>query len=101
MSATWQSPLHGQYGAGAVLGSCDQCEVPMRFGAVEKEYACVRNGVGLTDNSHYGKFRLAGPLALEAANSINLADISRWRSTGRHSLICSDPTVGSSATSTC
>jgi len=49
----------------------------MRFGAVEKEYGCVRNGVGLSDNSHYGKFRLAGPSALEAVNFINLADISR------------------------
>lgn len=77
MSETWQGPLHGQYGAGAILGSCDECEVPIRFGAVEKEYACVRNGVGLSDNSHYGKFRLSGPSALEAVNFINLADISR------------------------
>src|SRR5205823_2903884 len=31
----------------------------------------------LVDNNHYGKFRLDGPSALDAANHLNLADISR------------------------
>ena len=44
---------------------------------MEEEYHGGRRGSGRGDNSHYGKYRLAGPSALDAANHLNLADISR------------------------
>jgi aminomethyltransferase len=58
-------------------GSRDGCITAGAFDSLRIESGRLRRGIGLVDYSHYGKFRLDGPTALDLLNRVNLADISR------------------------
>jgi aminomethyltransferase len=77
MDDTWRSPLHGRYGVDGSEGMKDGCVTAVEFEPIAAAYGSIRQGIGLTDYSHYGKFELSGPAALDLVNRANLADISR------------------------
>jgi aminomethyltransferase len=51
--------------------------MPIRYGAISEEHACVREKVGLFDVSHMGEIRLVGPGAMDAANKLFTNDVRR------------------------
>jgi aminomethyltransferase len=77
MSTTLQSPLLDLYKAAGSVEARDGCPVLARFDSLADEYRRLRQGIGLTDHSHYGKFQLAGPAALDVANRLAVGDVSR------------------------
>ena len=74
---TSKSPLATHYLHEAKLGSNDGCEIAQSFAGFETEYHAVRNSVAITDNCHYGKFRVSGADALDLMNRIVIADVAR------------------------
>jgi glycine cleavage system aminomethyltransferase T len=72
----WKSPLLETCNP-STKGLYDGCEVAMGYSDFDTEYKAVREGVALSDQSHFGKFRISGPGALELLNQTNLPDIAR------------------------
>ncbi len=77
MSATWNSPLLEHYGVSSQTGSNDGCQCAASFAGLESEYKAVRDSVAISDNCHYGKFRVSGADALDVVNRLVMADIAR------------------------
>ena len=77
MSNTWKSPLTTAYASGHHLGTNDGCECANGFADPAAEYHAVRNSVAISDNSHYGKFRVSGADALDVVNQLVMADVAR------------------------
>lgn len=76
-TATWSSPVAELYQNDVTKTVRNGCDTISRFGSVEEEHGRLRNGIGLTDFSYFGKFLLTGPAALELANRVNLVDVTR------------------------
>lgn len=72
----WTSPLVATCEA-TNLGRYDDCEIALAHSDFDAEYKAIRNGIALSDQSHYGKFRLSGAGALDLLNRTNLPDIAR------------------------
>ena len=72
----WKSPLV-QTSSPANVGSYDGCETAFSYSDFDTEYKAIREGIAISDQSHYGKFRLSGSGALELLNQTNLPDIAR------------------------
>lgn len=72
----WKSPLL-EMSRPSVTVQHDGCETALAFSDFDTEYKAVREGVAMSDQSHYGKFRLTGSGALELLNQTNLPDIER------------------------
>lgn len=49
----------------------------LAFTDAKTEYDRLRNGVGISDQGHYAKFRISGSDALDFLNNLNLPDIAR------------------------
>ncbi len=77
MSNIWKSPLVNHYGVASTLDVNDGCETAKAFAGIEAEYKSIRNSVALTDNCHYGKFRIGGAGALDLVNRVVMADVAR------------------------
>lgn len=71
------SPLTEHYLAEAILGEYDGCQTAKAFGEMETEYKAVRKSIAISDNCHYGKFRVSGSDALDLMNRVVIADIAR------------------------
>ena len=72
----WKSPLLDASIPASVV-EFDGCETGLTYSDFDSEYKAIREGVALSDQSHYGKFRLTGSGALEVLNQTNLPDIAR------------------------
>ncbi len=72
---TWKSPLVNL--DSNTIGTIDSCEVVQKFTTTEQEYAAVRESVAISDNCHYGKFRIRGADAQDAVNSVVMVDVAR------------------------
>ena len=59
------------------VGERDNCLTTAVYDSVENEYWRIRTGIGMADYSHYGKFRVEGPGALDLINKISYADVVR------------------------
>ncbi len=77
MSSTWNSPLFDQYGSSFKAGQNDGCQCAASFTDFESEYKAIRDSVAISDNCHYGKFRISGADALDVVNGLVMADIAR------------------------
>ncbi len=77
MSATWNSPLLDHYGVSFQTGNNDGCQCAASFSGMESEYKAIRDSVAISDNCHYGKFRVSGADALDVVNRLVMADIAR------------------------
>ena len=77
MSSTWNSPLLEHYGVSVKAGDNDGCQCAASFSGLESEYKAVRDSVAISDNCHYGKFRVSGADALDVVNRLVMADIAR------------------------
>lgn len=73
---TWKSPLL-EASNPASIGEYDSCEKANDYIGFDAEYKAIREGVSISDQSHYGKFRLTGAGALDLLNQTNLPDIAR------------------------
>ncbi|MBL8259893.1 MAG: aminomethyltransferase family protein [Candidatus Competibacteraceae bacterium] len=65
------------YGKRNSVGWRDGCAVCPVYRSVETEYQKLRQGVTLTDCSHFGHFRLEGPDALRLIDRLSFADPHR------------------------
>lgn len=74
---TGTGPLAPRYGDTATLGRRDGRDCVATFASLEHEHRRLRSGVGITDYSHYGKFLLTGPQAVDLANRVSLLDVLR------------------------
>ena len=72
----WKSPLLDTSGPASV-GEYDGCQTGLKFSDFDTEYKAIREGIAVSDQSHYGKFRITGSGALELLNQTNLPDIAR------------------------
>ncbi len=75
--SNWKSPLADVYGVDHVLGVNDGCSTAEQFAGIEPEYRAIRQSVAVSDNCHYGKFRISGADALDVINRLVMADIAR------------------------
>ncbi len=77
MSNVWKSPLSGVLLQEHTTGVVDNCECPTQFAGQEAEYRAIRESVGISDNCHYGKFRISGSDALDVVNRLVMGDVAR------------------------
>lgn len=77
MESTWKSPLLNFYGKDFTEGVNDGCLCAKNYGDQNAEYQALRHSVTITDNCHYGKFRVEGGSALDCVNKVVMADVSR------------------------
>lgn len=77
MNTTWKSSLVSHYSSSSVLGENDGCEIAKAFAGTDSEYKAVRNSVAISDNCHYGKFRVSGSDAMDLMNRVVMADVGR------------------------
>lgn len=72
------TPLTDWHAAkGAQMAPFAGWSMPIRYGNISEEHACVREKVGLFDVSHMGEIRLVGAGATDAANKLFTNDVRR------------------------
>jgi aminomethyltransferase len=77
MAHSWESPIAVHCDIKQAPATYDGCATPAQFSSVKEEYHHLRQGIGLVDQSHCGKFRVAGSSALDLLNRLSLADLTR------------------------
>ncbi len=74
---TITSLLAEQFGDSHTTTSIHGYITALAFADAQTEYDRVRQGVALSDQGHYSKFRITGSDALDFLNNLNLPDVAR------------------------
>lgn len=74
---TFNSLLLEQFGEQYTTTSVDGYTTALAFTNAKTEYDRLRQGVGISDQGHYAKFRISGSGALDYLNNLNLPDVAR------------------------
>ncbi len=69
--------LISQVSAPATKTVIDGYDTAGYFSDAATEYQAVRNGVAISDQGHYSRFRISGSDALDYLNNLNLPDLAR------------------------
>ena len=92
MTELKRTPLHDRHLAlGAKMADFGGWDMPIEYQGVVAEHTAVREGVGIFDVSHMGKFRFRGAGALDAVNAIVTNDLHRIADgQAQYSILCND-----------
>lgn len=74
---TINSLLLEQFGEHHTTTSVHGYTTALAFTDAKTEYDRLRQGVGISDQGHYAKFRITGSGALDFLNNLNLPDVAR------------------------
>ncbi len=74
---TINSLLLEQFGEHFTTTSVHGYTTALAFTDAKTEYDRLRNGIGISDQGHYAKFRISGADALDYLNNLNLPDVAR------------------------
>lgn len=74
---TINSLLLEQFGEHYTTTSVHGYTTALAFTDAKTEYDRLRQGVGISDQGHYAKFRITGSGALDFLNNLNLPDVAR------------------------
>lgn len=74
---TINSLLLEQFGEHYTTTSVHGYTTALAFTDAKTEYDRLRQGVGISDQGHYAKFRVSGSGALDYLNNLNLPDVAR------------------------
>ncbi len=87
-----RTPIHEAQREGhAVFGEVEGWEMPKAFAGVKGEYRAGKEGVGITDGSHFGRLRVSGAQRLDLLHRITTNHVKDLRAgQGVQTIMCTD-----------